>query len=133
MSRYAYDVLEKRNAKWLVNRRVFAMPDCGVPDGIKCDAAGNVYAGCGDGLNVWNSAGTLLGKVLIPGGITNFCFGKSGELFLLNETRFWILKVAETVKGALLVRMGLHVDPPDAEGESSDDDESMTSLFGDGA
>lgn len=102
------------------------MPDSGVPDGIKCDMAGNVYAGCGDGLNIWNSGGVLLGKVLIPGGITNFCFGLNGEIFLLNGTLFWRVAVADTVKGALLGRMGVQTDQ--ADGEGSDDD--MASLFG---
>lgn len=89
---------------------MFAGADTGVPDGIKCDTAGNVYSGCGDGLNVWNPAGSLLGKVLVPGGIANFCFGRSGELFLLNETKFWVLRVAPHVKGALLEGMSIDAD-----------------------
>lgn len=102
---YAFDVIERQNANWLTNRRVFAMPDTGVPHSIKCDLLGNVYAACGDGLNVWNAGGMLLGKVLIPNGITSFCFGKSGELFLCNGTRLWALTVAPTVKGAMLSGM----------------------------
>lgn len=101
------------------------MPDSGVPDGISCDSAGNVYAACGDGLNVWNDSGMLIGKVLIPGGIASFCFGKPGELFLLNGDKFWIVKVAEDVKGSLLISMGLQ---PGSRRESSV--ESMPSLFG---
>lgn len=83
------------------------MPDTGIPSAIKCDTVGNVYAACGDGLNVWNSGGVLLGKVLISNGITGVCFGKPGELFLLNGTIFWIVTVANTVKGALLAQNGL--------------------------
>lgn len=33
----------------MVNRRLFAM----AANGIKCDMQGNVYSGCGDGINVW--------------------------------------------------------------------------------
>ncbi|CCO37989.1 hypothetical protein BN14_12150 [Rhizoctonia solani AG-1 IB] len=29
------------------NRRPFAFANCGMPDGVKCDTEGNVYAGCG--------------------------------------------------------------------------------------
>lgn len=76
------------------------MADVGVPDGLKCDIAGNVYAACGDGLSVWSPGGVLLGKVLVPGGLANFSFGRKGELFLLNGKKLWILKVADTVKGA---------------------------------
>jgi gluconolactonase len=82
------------------------MADIGVPDGLSCDTAGNIYAACGDGLSLWSPGGVLLGKVLVPGGLANFCFGKKGELFLLNGKKFWVLKVADTVKGAHQDREG---------------------------
>jgi len=81
------------------------MADTGIPDGIKCDLVGRVYSGCGDGLNVWNASGSLIGKILVPGGVANFCFGRGGEIFLLNEKRFWVAKVDSSVKGALLHNM----------------------------
>jgi gluconolactonase len=110
------------------------MVDTGVPNGIKCDMAGNVYAACGDGLNVWNSAGTLIGKALIPGGISNFCFARNGELFLLNETRFWIMTVANNVVGAVLERMrervgGARAVPTNGNRDRDSDADSMASLF----
>ncbi|KAH3948037.1 hypothetical protein HBI56_202500 [Parastagonospora nodorum] len=112
---YAYDVEERRKAKFLTNRRVFAMADVGVPDGLKCDSAGNVYAACGDGLSVWTPGGVLLGKVLVPGGLANICFGKKGEVFLLNGKKFWILKVADTVKGGGFTRDVAQVEEPSDE------------------
>ena len=79
------------------------MTDVGIPDGIKCDMSGNVYSGCGDGVHVWSPGGNLLGKVYIPtGGCANFCFGKTGEIFLLNEHRMWRVQLNESVRGALL-------------------------------
>lgn len=48
----------------------------GVPDGIKCDIDGNVYSGCGDGINVWSRGGVLLGTTVVEGGVANFCFGR---------------------------------------------------------
>ena len=78
------------------------MAAVGVPDGIKCDLNGNVYSGCGDGLNVWNPGGTLIGKIMVPGGIANFCFGEAGELFLLNEHRVFRVRICTHVHGALL-------------------------------
>ncbi|KAI9754341.1 MAG: hypothetical protein M4579_004739, partial [Chaenotheca gracillima] len=90
----------------LTARRVFAHAMCGIPDGIKCDTAGNVYSGCGDGVHVWNPEGRLIGKIAVPGppdGVANFCFGKEGQMFLLNETRIWRVKLGgKGVKGALL-------------------------------
>ena len=53
---YAYDVHPKTHA--LINRRVFAYTDAGIADGIQVDADGNVYAGCGDGTQVWDQDGT---------------------------------------------------------------------------
>lgn len=42
---YAYDVVFKGGQPFLINKRLFAMVGKGIPDGIKTDAAGNVYVG----------------------------------------------------------------------------------------
>ena len=78
------------------------MAGVGIPDGIKCDMSGNIYSGCGDGINVWNPGGVLLGKILVAGGVSNFCFGEAGELFLLNEYRVYHALISPSVRGALL-------------------------------
>lgn len=86
------------------------MADCGIPDGIKCDMQGNVYSGCNDGLNVWNAGARLIGKIIIPDrGVANFCFMRKGELALLNETRFWFVKISESRQGALLANLKIDV------------------------
>ena len=51
---------------------------------------------------MWNVGGILTGKILVAGGIANFCFGRKSELFLLNEHRFWVVGLAGHVEGALL-------------------------------
>ncbi|KUI66228.1 Gluconolactonase [Cytospora mali] len=99
---YAFDVVYYSGQPFLANRRLFAMVDTGIPDGIKCDVHGNVYSGCGDGINVWSPGGVLLGKILVEGGAANFCFGKEGELFILNEYRLWRAQLDPSTKGALL-------------------------------
>ncbi|KAH8432478.1 SMP-30/gluconolactonase/LRE family protein [Aspergillus melleus] len=99
---YAYDLTTSHNEPFLTNRRVFAMADTGIPDGIKVDTNGNVYAGCGDGINVWSAGGVLLGKILIKDGAANFSFGRDGRLFILNEKILWAAQLGEGVKGALL-------------------------------
>lgn len=107
---YGYDVIERHGARFLANKRVFAMADVGIPDGIKCDLEGNVYAGCHDGVNVWNAGGRLVGKIVIPdGGVANFCFMRKGEIFMLNEKRIWIAKIREKVQGVLLHNLGISV------------------------
>ena len=89
---------------FLTNKRLFAYADGGWPDGIKCDMEGNVYSGCGDGVEVWNTSGVLIGKILVEGGVANFCFGKEGTVYMCNETRVWRAQLAKggKVKGALL-------------------------------
>jgi gluconolactonase len=87
---------------FLCNRRLFAMADVGIPDGIKCDVNGNVYSGCGDGVSIWSPGGVLLAKILVEGGVANFCFGREGQMFLLNEYRLWRVQIAVRSKGALL-------------------------------
>lgn len=85
------------------------MADMGIPDGIKCDLQGNVYSGCGDGVNVWTPGGVLIGKIVCPGGVANFCFTKRGEMVMLNETKLFVAKISEKVQGALLKNMGIEV------------------------
>jgi len=50
MNRYAFDV--DPETQTFLNRRVFAYVDTGIPDGVQIDKDGNVYAGCGDGVQV---------------------------------------------------------------------------------
>lgn len=119
---YAFDILKTKYGKYfgclifvparlahfcnlgpfLINRRLFAFADSGCPDGIKADKKGNVYSGCGDGVNVWNLGGLLIGKILVDGGVANFCFGEKGTLYMCNETRLWKVSLADQLRGALL-------------------------------
>ncbi|KAL8951358.1 MAG: hypothetical protein Q9222_002659 [Ikaeria aurantiellina] len=99
---YAYSVYWTNDQPYLTNRRVFAYADTGAPDGIKCDVYGNVYAGCGDGINVWNSGGMLVGKILIEGGCANFCFGRNGEMWCFGEHKLWRVKLGDETRGAML-------------------------------
>lgn len=74
----------------LRNRRMVAHVDCGIPDGCKVDRAGNVWTGCGDGVHVHHAeTRVLLGKIVIPGGVANFCFA-DGKVWLFNETRLYV-------------------------------------------
>jgi gluconolactonase len=64
----------------LKNGRIFAsgirdslLP--GVPDGMKCDAEGNVWCTAPGGLWVYNPSGKLIGKVSIPELPANFHWG----------------------------------------------------------
>lgn len=98
---YAFD----RSGGFLVNRRVFAMPNglLTAPDGIKVDTDGNVWAVATGKTNgevvVWNAAGTLLGKIKIPTVPNNFGFGEPGEVIVLGQKVLYKLCLSENVIG----------------------------------
>ncbi|CAI7638194.1 unnamed protein product [Penicillium pancosmium] len=98
---YAFDVTTIHGQPFLTNRRVFAMPGDGIPDGIKVDQDGNVYSGCGDGVNVWSAGGVLLGKILVKDGTSNFSFGRNGQMFILNENKIYRAQLNRKVHGTL--------------------------------
>ncbi|KAI5885613.1 calcium-dependent phosphotriesterase [Schizophyllum commune H4-8] len=89
---YAYDVHPRTHA--LTNRRVFAYTDAGIADGIQVDADGNVYAGCGDGTQVWDQDGTLLGKFFLGTTSANMAFAGDGRLVILAEQKVYYAKIA---------------------------------------
>ncbi|GAB7362504.1 hypothetical protein MBLNU230_g2825t1 [Neophaeotheca triangularis] len=84
---YEYDVVA--GGTRLANRKMFAFCDVGVPDGIKCDEAGNVYSGCGDGVHVWSPDGTLIGKIRTDTVVGNFNFAREGMWIFGEEKLFW--------------------------------------------
>ena len=87
---YGYDVDPVTQS--FRNRRVFAYSDSGIPDGIQLDTNGNVYSGCGDGVQVWNSEGTLIGKFFLNSTTHEMMFTKSG-LLIFNEERIYLANV----------------------------------------
>jgi len=57
--------------------RTFAPIEAGVPDGLKVDGAGRVYAACGDGIRIFAPDGTPLGRIATPTPAANLAFGGS--------------------------------------------------------
>ena len=90
----------------LSNRRMFT--DCVVdgikcgPDGIRCDAQGNVWLSSNAGRNVgysgatvWTPAGRLIGRIRIPEVVGNITFGgpKRNRLFMAGSTSLYAVFV----------------------------------------
>jgi gluconolactonase len=44
----------------------------------------------------------MIGRILVPNMVANFCFGKDGEMFICAEQTLWRLQLARSTKGALL-------------------------------
>lgn len=52
----------------LKNREIFAYVDSGFPDGTKADRDGRVYSGVTGGVDIFDKAGTLIGKIKVETG-----------------------------------------------------------------
>ena len=70
---------------------VFVTITPGGPDGIRCDRHGRVFSSAGDGVQVFNPDGTLLGKIRTPQAAANLCFGgpDGKTLFITARTSVW--------------------------------------------
>ena len=54
-------------------------------DGLKIDGDNNLYAACGDGVNIFSEEGILIQKIETDFEVTNLCFGENSELFLTGH------------------------------------------------
>lgn len=80
----AFDVGSDKSLK---NGRVFAVIDEGIPDGIKVDKKGNVWASNGRGIIVFAPSGRKLGEIFFPDVVSNLAFS-------LNDEQIRAFKVA---------------------------------------
>jgi gluconolactonase len=93
----AYEVEGTR----LVNGRVFAEIDPGIPDGIRVDARGNVWTSQADGVAVYAPDGVQIGHIAVPETVANLCIGGTGpgsveltRLYLTATTSLYAIDVA---------------------------------------
>ncbi|KAI0200013.1 hypothetical protein F4808DRAFT_430223 [Astrocystis sublimbata] len=95
---YAFDIVRREDSlPFLTNKRVFAFASRGVPSAVTCDPAGNIYATCADGIEVWSSGGAALGLIQLPGPCSSLCFGRVGELFICCGTSLWRVQLGGAV------------------------------------
>ncbi|MFD1880243.1 SMP-30/gluconolactonase/LRE family protein [Paracoccus pacificus] len=81
--------------------REFARIEDGRPDGIRCDANGNLWSSARDGVSVFAPDGTLLGKILVPETVSNLCFGgeRGIRLFITATTSVYMIAVNARAAG----------------------------------
>ncbi len=84
----------------VANPSVFAEIEPGVPDGFRCDVDGNLYVSAGDGIQVFNPSGDMLGKILTPEVAANCSFGMSDgqRLFIGATSSLWSIDL--NIQGA---------------------------------
>jgi gluconolactonase len=81
-----------------VTADVKASPNKGLPDGMKIDRKGNVWATAVNGVYVFDAAGKLLGKIHTSVPTANLGFGDDGStLYICANTE--LLRVKTKVKG----------------------------------
>lgn len=68
----------------LTSARVFADIDSGLPDGFRLDTEGNIWTSAGLGVNVYDPAGMLLGRIKTGAKTSNVVFGgpRRNRLFI---------------------------------------------------
>jgi gluconolactonase len=93
----AFEVLEGRR---LGPGRPFAVSTPAHPDGLKVDAAGNVYATSAGGIRVFDPAGDPIEEIELPGAV-NFTFGGPDRdvLYVTSDDAVWAVQLDE--RGAL--------------------------------
>ncbi|MEL6902276.1 MAG: SMP-30/gluconolactonase/LRE family protein [Cyanobacteria bacterium J06606_4] len=77
----AYRIVDGRSA---VEGRVFAVVEPGEPDGMCVDEQGNLFTSSEDSVQIYNPAGTRLGKIMVPEVCANLTFGgkEKNQLFI---------------------------------------------------
>ncbi len=77
---------------------------CG-PDGMRADKAGNIWVSSAAplgycGITVWNPSGKIIGRIRLPEGCANLCFGgpKRDHLFMTATQSLYMLRV--NIQGA---------------------------------
>jgi gluconolactonase len=73
--------------------KVFAVVEPHVPDGMRVDAAGNLFVTAGDGVQVHDRTGELIGKIRTPEVAANCAFGGRGHstLFIAATSSVWAI------------------------------------------
>ncbi len=67
----------------------------GVPDGMKLDAAGNLYCAGPGGIHIFDPHAACLGVIRTPEQAANFCWGGADlrDLFICASTTLWRVRV----------------------------------------
>ncbi len=80
---------------------VFCTIDKGGPDGIRVDQDGRVWSSAGDGVQIFASNGSRIGRILVPEAPANLCFGGDDgkTLFITARKSLYAVKVSVTGAG----------------------------------
>jgi len=82
----------------VANGKVFCAIDKGGPDGIRADTEGRIYSSAADGVHIFDTSGALIGKILVPEGPANLCFGDADKktLYITARKSLYSIKLLST-------------------------------------
>jgi gluconolactonase len=80
--------------------RAFATLDKGIPDGIRCDAVGNVWSSSGEGVQIFAPSGQRIARIILPESAANLAFGGPNGRTLFMTARTSLYAVDTLVGGA---------------------------------
>jgi gluconolactonase len=109
---YAWDVV---NDSTIANkRRLASMNPVGYADGMKVDAAGNIFSAGPLGIWVFAPGGAVLDTILVPGQTSNCNWGDADRktLYITASTavyRIWLATVSGIKDHASLLNAGFHL------------------------
>ncbi len=92
---YAFDLTEKDSvttARILVDATENAKTEKGLPDGLKIDQKGNIFATGPGGVWIFNSDGKVLGKIKVPEATSN-CTLADGDSTLYVTADMYLLRI----------------------------------------
>jgi gluconolactonase len=99
-------VFDVSSGNTLANSRIFCHIDQGVPDGMRCDRHGNLFSTSADSVQIFNPAGALLGKILVPETPANLCFAgpEWNELYITARTSLYHIKLTTAARGQIAAK-----------------------------
>ena len=84
----------------LANGRVFCDIRSGIPDGFRFDTEGRLYTSAADGIQIFDTGGRIIGKILVPESPANCTFGGPGKHTLFITARTSVYRVVLSSTGA---------------------------------
>ncbi len=82
------------NSRVLYDATAESKKEGGVPDGLKVDKAGNIFATGPGGVWIFNTEGSLVGKLKIPGPCSNVSLGNDDKtLYITNDGQILRVKM----------------------------------------
>jgi len=80
----------------LSDRKVFAVIEAGVPDGMRCDRDGRLYVATADGVAVYTPQGEMVGILRTPEVAANCAFGGAdmATLYITATGSVWAVRLA---------------------------------------